>query len=96
MSDGSPPFLKFNHMAKTDSKAKAGKTDSKAKATVSVETVKAPKPPKGAVTERVSGSHRVKFMPNGVNPKLGDKMMRPAADTAQMLVDKGYGHIIAE
>lgn len=82
--------------------AKAGKlTEEKPgkSETTSVEKVKpakAEKPPKGAINERVSGTHRVKFMPNGNNPKLGEKMLRPSADVAQSFVDKGWGSVIAK
>jgi len=79
-------------MAKTKKVEKVAKE----KATVTVEKIQPVKIEKaqGAIEGRVSGSHRVKFMPNGTNPALGDKLLMPAATTAQTLVDKGFGDII--
>lgn len=89
-------------MAKTDKgngKAETAKPNKAEKPVVTVETVKPKKAkdaPKNVETERVSGTHRVFFMPNGNNPKLGSKMLRPAADTAQYMVDRGFGHVVKE
>lgn len=46
------------------------------------------------ILERVEGSHKVKFKPNGNYPKLGLDVKEVAATTAQVLVDKGFGEII--
>jgi hypothetical protein len=72
---------------------------------VEVEVIKptsAPAPDHKIVTERVSGSHRVKFLPNGNCATrhggrivyLGHDVKLMAATTAQVLVDKGYGNVV--
>ncbi len=45
---------------------------------------------------RVSGSKNVKFQSNGIAPTLRQKgkIYEIPADTAQCLVDKGYGKVI--
>jgi hypothetical protein len=45
---------------------------------------------------RVSGSKIVKFMSNGTAPTLRQKgkVYEVPADTAQCLVDKGYGRVV--
>jgi hypothetical protein len=45
---------------------------------------------------RVSGSNIVKFQSNGIAPTLRQKgkVYEIPADTAQCLVDKGYGKVI--
>lgn len=43
---------------------------------------------------RVSGKHRVKFLPNGSNPKLGMELKFPSADVAQDFVDRGWGKVV--
>lgn len=46
------------------------------------------------VKDKVTTTKRVKFQPNGNNPKLGYEVKFCAGVTAQMFVDKGWGNII--
>lgn len=74
----------------------------KAKVTVEKVQPNAPKPEHKSVDGRISGSHKVKFLPNGNsvqshngrNVSLGIGVKLIAAATAQALVDKGLGKII--
>lgn len=67
-----------------------------------IETKQAPIPEFKKIEGRISGSHKVKFKPNGTTVGahngrrvyLGDKVKMIAATTAQVLVDKGLGTII--
>jgi hypothetical protein len=67
-----------------------------------VETSPAPTPTHKTIEGRVSGSHKVKFQPNGNTVgthngrrvSLGEDVKLIAATTAQVLVDKGLGVIV--
>lgn len=65
-------------------------------ATISVEKVNPKDPIKSKVVigKAVSGNQRVNFQPNGVNPKLGDKIHKIAGSVAQDFVNKGWGHVV--
>lgn len=85
--------------AKSESKKatepkKAG-DEPKVKVTTANPTKKAAETPEyKVVTGRVSGKHRVKFLPNGTQPRLGTEIITPAASTAQSFVDQGLGQIV--
>lgn len=82
--------------------AKAKTEASKTVTVEKVETKPAPTPEFKQVEGRVSGSHKVKFKPNGTTVgshngrrvSLGEDVKLMAATTAQALVDKGLGTII--
>jgi len=88
--------MKTEKKAAEEAKPKTEKKAAEKNATISVEKVnpKDPIKPKVMIGKTVSGNQRVNFQSNGSNPKLGEKVHKIAASTAQDFVNKGWGHVV--
>lgn len=88
--------MKTEKKAAEEAKPKTEKKATEKNATISVEKVNPKDPIKSKVVigKTVSGNQRVNFQSNGSNPKLGEKVHKIAASTAQDFVNKGWGHVV--